>query len=325
MRRNIMEKANLPKVSVIMACYNAQLYLDEAIESILAQTYKDLELIIVDDGSTDASYKIALQKSRTDQRIKVYRNQKNMGQVFTRNKMLHLLSGQYIAVMDADDISHPDRIKQEAEWLDGHEEIDGISSGCNLIDESGNTMGVLTFGMLNPNEVRAWLVFDNPIIHSSAMFRRSLILRYRLEYRKGQTMMQDYGMWTKFVIHGNWIVLDKELIDYRVLKTSISHDISEKKRNIGINIETEIKSGYLDDFRIFISEKNKEIILKACSKFGKCSDHFSNAKFMAALIELCAKSRSTPFFKELIVRSVKIWKNRKVNIKCKRKTGNCKG
>ena len=111
-----------PKVSVIMPAYNTEKYIGQAIDSILQQTYNNWELIIVDDGSTDDTFKIALQYARDNSRILVSGNQ-HSGRGVTRNKCLEKVSGEYIAIMDSDDISVPDRFEKQVFLLEAERDV----------------------------------------------------------------------------------------------------------------------------------------------------------------------------------------------------------
>ncbi|MFS8652378.1 MAG: glycosyltransferase family 2 protein, partial [Caldibacillus sp.] len=111
-----------PFVTVFMPVYNSGKYLVEAIESILRQTYRNLELLIVDDGSTDHSIEII--KTFADPRIRLIKNDQNRGIPFTRNVGLKEARGKYLAIMDSDDISHPERIERQVAYLENHPAID---------------------------------------------------------------------------------------------------------------------------------------------------------------------------------------------------------
>lgn len=124
-------------ISIIMPTYNVEKYVGQAIESILNQTYKNFELIIVDDGSTDNTFSILKKYSKRDARIKIFKNSRNLKIVKTLNKGLKLATGKYIARMDGDDISLPTRLELEKKYLDNNPDVDIVSSQIYGIDESG--------------------------------------------------------------------------------------------------------------------------------------------------------------------------------------------
>lgn len=132
------------KISCIMANYNTkEEYLTKSINSILNQTYKDFELIIVDDGSTNGNVEFLQEYKNKDNRIKLLINDKNMGQPYSRNRAIKTASGEYIAIMDADDISLKDRFKIEVDYLDSHKEIMAVGGHKN--DWSGDQLCLWSF------------------------------------------------------------------------------------------------------------------------------------------------------------------------------------
>jgi len=131
-------------VSVIIPVYNVGLYVKEAIQSIQNQTYKNLEIIVVDDGSNDNTYKIVNELRKQDNRIKLYKNEKNLKIVKTLNRALSLSNGEYIARMDGDDISLPDRIEKKVKFLEENSEYDLVGCSMKAIDTNGKGIGQTT-------------------------------------------------------------------------------------------------------------------------------------------------------------------------------------
>lgn len=125
-------------VSVIIPVYNVERYVKEAIQSIQNQTYKNLEIIVVDDGSYDNTYTIVEQLAKNDNRIKLYKNEKNLKIVKTLNRALSLANGEYIARMDGDDISSPDRIEKKVKFLKENEDIDLVGCQIDVVNEDSN-------------------------------------------------------------------------------------------------------------------------------------------------------------------------------------------
>ncbi|RWZ59093.1 glycosyltransferase family 2 protein [Halobacillus fulvus] len=125
----------MPKISVIIAAYNAQLYVERAIKSILNQTYQNFEIIVCDDNSTDNTYDILVNLSTQDERIKVLKNEINMKAAYTRNRCLEHCNGTYIAIQDSDDFSHPSRLKEQISYLEQNRHIDFVSSRMYKVQE----------------------------------------------------------------------------------------------------------------------------------------------------------------------------------------------
>lgn len=182
------------KVTVLMSVYNEEKYLREAIDSILNQTFENFEFLIINDGSTDFSRDIIL--SYDDPRIRLLDNEKNMGLTRSLNKGLTLAKGEYIARMDADDISTPDRLEKQITYMDTHPEKALLGGSAIVIDSKGNTM-TRWHHPAEPELLRWLLLFDNPFIHSAAMLRSTVLQKNRLNYDYTLSHAQDYDLWQK--------------------------------------------------------------------------------------------------------------------------------
>ncbi|MBU2458965.1 MAG: glycosyltransferase, partial [Nanoarchaeota archaeon] len=205
----------VPKISVIMPVYNAEKFLDESIKSILSQTFQDSEFIIINDGSMDNSLKIIKEYARKDKRIILINNAKNLGLQKTLNKGLKAASGRYIARMDADDISLPNRLGIQYNYLEKHPEIFLLGGSAIVIDEEGKRMGSFR-KQDNPSRVRKKLGKSNSIIHSSIVFRNE-----GLSYREKFKTSEDYDFYLRALSSGKKITnLSDFLIKYRISKNS---------------------------------------------------------------------------------------------------------
>jgi glycosyltransferase involved in cell wall biosynthesis len=213
-----------PKISVIMAVYNSEKFLRESIESVLNQSFRDFELIFVYDFSKDNSLKIIKEYMKKDKRIKLIINKIKEGPAEARNKGLLAAKGNYIAILDADDIALSKRFEKQYSFLESHTEIFLIGSSAIVIDEEGKRMGLLRkYG--NPEKIRKKLEKSNCIIHPSVMFRRNS----NLFYRKKFDTSEDYDLYLRILTDYGKIVNFKEpLIKYRISKDSAI----STKRNI---------------------------------------------------------------------------------------------
>ncbi len=151
-------------VSVIIPIYNVAYYVKEAIQSIQNQTYKNLEIIIIDDGSSDKTYTIVEELARNDERIKLYKNEKNLKIVKTLNRALSLSNGEYIARMDGDDISALDRIEKKVKFLEENKEFDLVGCSMKAIDTDGKQIGQ-TVHYSNQNLLIESLKYVTPVSH----------------------------------------------------------------------------------------------------------------------------------------------------------------
>ena len=182
-----------PPVSVLMPVSNGELYLREAVESILNQTFSDFEFLIIDDGSTDSTWEIL--GSYDDPRIHLVQNEDNIGLIRSLNRGLGLARGKYIARMDADDVSLPERLVLQVNFLDAHPEIGVLGCGVWVIDGCGNPSHIRRF----PAEhgVIKWhLCFDVPIAHPTVMMRREVVARAG-GYRTDMVHAEDYDLWRR--------------------------------------------------------------------------------------------------------------------------------
>jgi len=204
------------KVSVLMAVYNGEKYLREAIDSILSQTFTDFEFIIVDDGSTDASVEII--NTYLDRRIRLVRNDRNLGLAVSLNKGLDIALGEYVARMDCDDISLPVRLATQVAYMDAHPEVGACGTWAIDIDATGKEIRERKTPVGKQLENRYWI--PSPIIHPSAMIRFAELtdLRYDSEIRYAQ----DYDFWLRIRARYQLSNLSKYLLLYRVHNESVS-------------------------------------------------------------------------------------------------------
>jgi len=184
-----------PRVSVLMPVYNGERYLREAVESILDQTFTDFEFVIVDDGSTDNTWQILQSYAANEPRIVLVRNETNVGVARSLNKGLELARGEYVARMDADDVSLPGRLTAQVAFLDEHPEVGVLGCAVQVIDGCGNPSRIRRF----PAEhgVIKWcLCFDDPIAHPTVMMRREVVGRVG-GYSTDLLTAEDYDLWRR--------------------------------------------------------------------------------------------------------------------------------
>lgn len=210
-----MGKRNKPEISVIMGVYNQydEEQLNQAVDSILEQTYTDFEFIIYDDGSDKkpATYLQALEKR--DDRIRVIRCEKNMGLAFSLNECIDAAEGRYLARMDADDISLPDRLEVERQFLEEHQEYDWV--GCNAKVFDGDEIWGTYVMAEEPNQYN-FLPFS-PYIHPSVMFRRELFESgNQYNIMKDTLRCEDYELFMRLYRQGyRGYNIQKEMFLYR--------------------------------------------------------------------------------------------------------------
>jgi len=203
-----------PEISVLMPVYNAEKHLRQSVESVLGQTFDDFELLLVDDGSTDSTLKIAM--SYPDPRIRILRNQTNEGISASLNKGIDHCAGRLIARMDADDISYPSRLQKQYDYMNDHPECGLVSAAARVISEGGE---FVRHDHFPPEFFYYNLNFTCWIYHPTAMYRRDVVYEAG---KYGAAYSEDFDLWWKIsrehVIHH----LNEVLLDYRESTSSLS-------------------------------------------------------------------------------------------------------
>lgn len=223
----------LPLISVVMSVYNTpEEYLRPAIESILNQTYTNFEFIIIDDGSTNNS--VSIIESYDDERIVLIKNSENIGVTKSRNKGLDICHGEYMAVMDSDDISLPNRFEKQITYMSAHPNVIvcGTCAECIGAWNKYRPSKYLRYSINDQEEYRISLLFGNRpnIIHPTAMFNRELMLKYDICYDESRLVCLDYKMWVCCSKVADCCILPDILLYYRVHDKSIS--LSRREQQI---------------------------------------------------------------------------------------------
>jgi glycosyltransferase involved in cell wall biosynthesis len=202
-----------PLVTVLMSVHNDLRFLPAAVESILAQAFEDFEFLIVDDGSNDgcSEYLHALR----DERVHVLTNSANIGLTRSLNRGLDVAGGKYIARMDADDISEPERIALQVSFLEEHSHVGLLGTGRLLIDEAGEIIAsaAATSGRF---EVRRKMLLGNAFAHPTVMMRRDVLECRRLRYDETFQTAQDYELWVRLLARTAGDNLPDPLVRYRI-------------------------------------------------------------------------------------------------------------
>lgn len=204
----------LPTISVILPIYNCELYIKEAVDSVLNQTFTDFELIIIDDCSTDSTLKII--KSYQDSRIKLIEKEKNSGYTDSLNMAIKLAKGEYIARMDGDDICFPNRFESQIEFLQKNKDCALCGTGIKFIG-SDKTQ----FHPSNHDEIKVKLCFSNSFFHPTIMAKKEILLDNL--YDKNFEPAEDYDLWTRLIFKVKMSNLPELLLNYRVHENQISN------------------------------------------------------------------------------------------------------
>ena len=253
-----------PTISVAMPVYNGEKYLAEAIDSILAQTYSDFELVIVDDGSTDGSLKILREYQKLDRRICLI-TRENRGLSATLNEIIHLSRGSLIARMDQDDICWPNRLSSQYEFMQNNPGVIALGSSAYFIDDGGNKICVyippVGDDMLRKNFP------ESPFVHPSVMFTREVFYKAGQYNEKMKWGGEDVVLFERMSRFGKLHNLSEPLIGYRLVPGSLSRKPPAFRR-----ILTEIIINEIDGD--FIPERKFELLRQEIGKIDKSKANF---------------------------------------------------
>lgn len=208
-------------ISVVMPVYNAGAFVVEAVNSILNQTYRNFEFIIVDDASTDGSWRMLQKLAKGDKRIVLLRNGRNLGVSSTVKKAIKLTKGKYIARMDADDVCYPRRLEKQLAYLKENRDVVAVGSQCDVIDKSGRLTGVKTF----PEEhydIYRYIFTLIPIQQPTMMIARSRLPKDFAYYIDGMNTAEEIELIFKLFKFGKLANLDETLLAYRIHDKNIS-------------------------------------------------------------------------------------------------------
>jgi glycosyltransferase involved in cell wall biosynthesis len=209
---------NPPELSVIMSVYNGETYISAAIDSILSQSFRDFELIVINDGSTDITQVII--DSYSDPRIVYLQNEKNIGIAKSLNRGLSIARGRYIAIMDADDISMPERFSKQFTFLENNLEVGVCGTWINIIDKNGNLVDNWCYPV-SSNVISCVLLFYCCIANPTTMYRKKIIDDIGV-YNDEFIAAMDYDLWTRTIGHYKISNIPEFLLNYRIHGDNIS-------------------------------------------------------------------------------------------------------
>jgi glycosyltransferase involved in cell wall biosynthesis len=225
-----------PLISVILPVYNGGPYLKEAILSVLEQSHRNLELIVIDDGSKDDS--AATVRAFDDPRIR-FSSQANEGLARTLNKMLAQAKGDFVARQDQDDISHPSRLETQLAYLQTHPELSFVGSWSEIISVDGARTGRGHEHPRHPDAVRFLSLFDSPFVHPSVMFRREIFQRHAPYSYDPRRQPEDLELWMRLLRHEKAANIPDKLLLYREVPSGMSREGRSKFEANLLNLSLE--------------------------------------------------------------------------------------
>jgi len=264
-----MNSEKTPAISVIMSVYNSEQYLQESVDSILDQTFGDFEFIITDDCSSDGSFEIIKFYAKKDKRIKYFRNSENIGLTKSLNLMLDIAKGKYIARMDSDDISMPERFSKQFDFMENNLEIGVLGTNIRFFGDKKD----LTDFPLKDKEIRAALLFTDVVMHPTVLMRKSVLDEHNLIYDETFRISQDYDLWSRMITYTKFANLPYTLLKYRFVDTNISNSTKIEYKN---DLLKKIFKFQLD--RLGIIHNDTDLILHLSIRNNNYSNDFTQVE-----------------------------------------------
>ncbi len=212
-----------------MPAYNAEKYIRDAVQSVLAQSFRDWQLFIVNDASTDGTGKILAEFSG-ESRIKIINNTQNLGSVVSRNVAFAQIQSQYVAILDADDLAEQTRFEEQVQFLDAHPDFGLVGSWTKIIDESGRATGQIGRDTTPAEKAPIKLLFHNFLAFSSVMMRRTAMPE--IPFTENSVPAEDVDLYWKMIHQWKFATLPKVLISYRSHPKGISKVYAAKKQEV---------------------------------------------------------------------------------------------
>lgn len=198
-----------------MSVFNGQAFLAGALDSVLGQALTDLELIVVDDDSTDEGPAILARRTAQDPRLRLLTNPANLELTRSLNRGLACAHGRYLARQDVDDFSEPRHLKRQAAFLEEHPAVVLLGSDICVVDGQGHPTGEIGFRPRGDAGIRRYMLLNNAFFHSTVMLRRQALTDHGLTYDEGLAFAQDYDLWSRLLRHGQGANLPEPLVRFR--------------------------------------------------------------------------------------------------------------
>lgn len=272
-----------PLVTILMPVFKTAPYLREAMDSMLSQSFKDFELIVLDDCSPDNAQEIL--DAYADPRIVRYKGEKNVGLSNVLNVGIGMARGKYIARMDSDDISLPNRMQIQVDYLESHPEVDLVSAGMQLFGAKEGTW----IREFNPEKVKIEALFHSPVLHASSVWRKDSFEQHGLRFRQEMVPAEDYDLWVRAMLKGLKLVnLREVLYKYRIHESqaTVQTDKTAAKSR-------EVQMAYLHEALPTLSDKNKEAFPKKLWPvfLANLRDGFFDKKLLAKRLYKMSKNK----------------------------------
>lgn len=236
---------NKPKVSVVMPAYNAEKYISTAIESILNQTFKEFEFIIIDDGSTDSTWEVISRYANKDGRVVPVKNERNLKICKSLTKGIDKARADLIARMDADDWAYPERLKYQVEFMERNPEVVILGNAIEVCDKNINPINTRKY-VQTDKKIRKRILKNSPFAHPTVMYRKSAVLEAG-GYDSGLADIEDYDLYFRLGKLGRFANLDETLLKLRTHSASVSNRKINKQAwgTLKIKLKAIFSYGYM--------------------------------------------------------------------------------
>ena len=295
-----------PQITVLMPVCNGERYVGAAIESMLGQTFGDFELLIIDDGSSDASLSIVRDYAARDQRIRVVSKRQNQGLIATLNEGIDLARGAYLARMDCDDLSLPERLQKQYDFMRAHPDHILCGSNSLIINARGQLLKKWSVAIATPDDFQSFCSFSTPFVHSSAFICVNLLRDGNFYYDDGSAHAEDFELWGRLSMRHPCAVLDDFLVVWRDHRLGIcrSHRDKQMIRIVKI-VERNLSDRWFDVPRgtyLNLINEDRELTAQDIEKAASASNEvLTLAEQLPAKTRDCTVAAFSTFINRLIV------------------------
>ena len=240
----------MPEVSIVMAVHKGMPYLAEALESILKQSWQDIEFLVIDDASSDGSLTILEQID--DVRLRLIKNKRRQGLAKSLNIGIAASDGKFIARMDADDVSMPKRIEKQYAFMLKNPDIDICGTWAKTIGEPPHQLWQYPAADV---QIKAELIFASVLVHSSVMMRKASIIKHDIRYDENLAAAQDYELWARLMDNVSFANIGEVLLDYRLHPRQVGRTSGGEQQEVA----DDVRAGLIE--KLGLAADKKEIAL----------------------------------------------------------------
>lgn len=267
-------------VSVIMPVYNGAPYIKMAIKSIINQTYRNIELMLIDDCGTDSSKEIIEKYAKEDERIRIFNNPQNMGIAYSRNVGLDNARGKYIAIMDDDDYVFEYRLEKQVRFLEENIAYAAVGGKAQWIDGEGKVIKPEIDVLTDSNYIQAMFLFFNIFNNSEVMCRRELIERYNIRYEDNLFGMEDFKFWIQVSKYGKITNIDELILQHRMTNNNETSRVMTEKLEARKRVFAELQRYSIELSGFVLTDEQFQLLGKVMQEDGSGSAESKEELFL---------------------------------------------